>query len=139
MAKLLDFKGETAHKAQAQGEALQRLLALKGPFRAQKQSEQPFLDALDEVLAVMDEVDAQDGGWLNGSMSGQCWQDFMEGLRLDLLTHLQRYRDSGARDSFSPASLNALKAERQRAERLYIRDLVAVYHNAAQAYKSLSG
>lgn len=130
---------QQAVKATDCNNALERLLAVKGPVRAQKQAEQPFLDALDEVLAVMDEIDADATGWLNGSVSGQCWQEFMEQLRYDLLNHLQRYRDAARAEGFSPASLSALKAERQRAERLYIRDLVAVYHGAAQAYKSLSG
>lgn len=129
----------TAQKGRDQGAALQRLLAVKGPVRSQKNEERPFLDALDEVLAVMDQVDAQSDGWLNGSISGQRWQDFMEQLRLDLLTRLQQYRDNARRDDFSPASLMSLKLERQRAERLYIRDLVAVYHNAAMAYKTISG
>lgn len=134
-----DFQQKAIRKERDQGAALQRLLAIKGPVRAQKGDEQPFLDALDEVLAAMDRVDAQSEGWLNGSMSGQCWQDFMEGLRFDLLTRLQQYRDGAQRDDFSPASLTALKAERQRAERLYIRDLVAIYQNAAQIYKTISG
>src|SRR5690606_8527498 len=111
MTNLLNFQEEAVLKGRDQGAALQRLLAVKGPVRAQKQAEQPFLDALDEVLAVMDQVDEQGGGWLNGSISGQCWHDFMEQLRFDLLTHLQAYRDAARRDDFSPASLTALKAE----------------------------
>lgn len=134
-----EIQSSTTHQCRDQGDALQRLLAVKGPVRARKHTEQPFLDALEEVLALMGQVDDAGGGWLNGSISGQCWQDFMEQLRVDLLSHLQRYRDGAASHSFSPAALASFKAERQRADRLYIRDLVAVYHSAAQTYKSLSG
>lgn len=121
-----------------QGAALQRLLALKGPVRSQAKNDRPFLSALDDVLAAMDQVDEQ-GGWLNGSVSGQCWQEFMEQVRIDLLSRLQAYRDAAQTHDFSPASLAALKAERQKIDRLYIRDLVALYQQAAQTYKTLSG
>ena len=122
-----------------QGAALQRLLDIKGPVRSRRaRSEGPFLEALEDVLAVMDQVE-EGGGWLSGSMSGQCWQDFMENMRIDLLTRLQHYRDSLRSQGFSPASLAALKAERQEIERLYIRDLVALYQQAAQAHKTVSG
>ncbi len=124
---------------QRQEAALQRLLDIKGPVRSQQKAEQPFLQALDDVLALMDEVDAQEAGWLDGSLSGQSWQHFMEQLRIDLLRHLQRYRDNARRGDFSPATLSALKNEQQKIERLYVRDLVALYQRAAQTYKTLSG
>lgn len=122
-----------------QGAALQRLLDIKGPVRSQRTSpDTSFLDALADVLTVMDQVE-EDGGWLNGSVSGQCWQDFMEDMRIDLLGRLQHYRDGIRAEGFNPASLAALKAERQKIERLYIRDLVALYQQAAQVHKTLSG
>lgn len=139
MTDLQITSGHATPKKTGRGAALQRLLAVKGPVRSQKQGEQPFLEALDEVLALMDEVDEQGTGWMNGSISGQLWQQFMEQLRVDLLKRLQEYRDTAQSRDFLPASLTALKAERQRAERLYIRDLVTIYHQAAQAYKTISG
>lgn len=139
MADLLDFKKTQSDSAKEQGAALQRLLDLKGPVRRQHKEESDFLSALDEILALIDAADDQSAGWLDGSVSGQCWQDFMDTLRIDLLTRLQHYRDEARRQDFSPASLMALKTERQRIERLYVRDLVAVYHSAAQTYKTLSG
>ncbi len=123
-----------------QGAALQRLLDIKGPVRSQRvQCDAPFLEALEDVLAVMDRVEEEGGGWLNGSVSGQFWQDFMEDMRLDLLTRLQHYRDGIRGEGFNPASLAALKAERQKIERLYIRDMVSLYQQAAQVHKTLSG
>lgn len=123
----------------APGQALQRLLDHKGPVRRRRSDEQAFLEVLDEVLSLIDTMEGRPAGWLDGSVSRRRWQDYMDALRDDLLDRLNHYRAAGAPDSFCPASLTALREERYRAERTYIRALVQIYHKSAQTYKSLCG
>lgn len=130
-------KGEGGRKQ----DALQRLLDIKGPVRSRqvRETAPPFLEALEEALAAMEAADEGGTGWLDGSISGRCWHSFMEQVRGDLLNRLQAYRDTAQSGEFQPATLNSLREERRRIERLYIRDLVGLYQQAAQQYKSLSG
>lgn len=81
-----------------------------------------------------------EGGYMQGSLSGESWKTFLHGLRQEAIGRLRAYRGESCIDvGFRASSLQPYCEERMRIEREYVRGLVKLYGDAERTYKSLSG
>jgi hypothetical protein len=106
------------------------------PVQGSDKDAEPFGRTLENMLGS----DIGEGGYLKGSLSGESWKAFLQGLRGEAVNRLKAYRGGAFMHvEFRVSSLQPYCEERMRIEREYVRGLVKLYGNAERAYKSLSG
>jgi hypothetical protein len=110
--------------------------AEKSSVRTTLQDDKSFGRALENMLGS----DIGEGGYMQGSLAGESWKAFLQGLRGEAVTRLKAYRgEAFMHVEFRASSLQPYCEERMRIEREYVRGLVKLYGNAERTYKSLSG
>ena len=110
--------------------------AERSPVPLAVQDEKSFGRMLEGVAYA----DIGEGGYMRGSLAGESWKAFLQGLRLETVSRLKAYRgETFMNVEFRASTLQPYCEERMRIEREYVRGLVKLYGNAERAYKSLSG
>jgi hypothetical protein len=98
--------------------------------------ERPFWQEIEDILLS---TAPDDTGFLTGSMTGESWRAYLQELRAEILDRLEMYRSYADRGGFCASTLGPYRDERQKIERVYLRNLTALYRNAERSYRTLSG
>ncbi len=100
------------------------------------QRHEAFLENLESIIRLAD----VDEGFMRGSLSNESWKIFLQSTRSEILTRLKEYgaeKMSGA--GFVASNLSSYHEEKQKLQRVHLRNLVMLYNRAHKTYKSLCG
>lgn len=100
------------------------------------EEERPFWKDIEDILMS---GAPDDTGFMNGSMTGESWRAYLRELREEILSRLEVYRSHADKGGFCASTLGPYRDERQKIERVYLRNLASLYRTAERSYKTLSG